>query len=198
MPYRARRSMAINTHNIINNKTMLCLVIAPPPHPHASRRRMGREPSLVRYEGRETAFGEAREVPVQGGVGTPCILINEALANARILHCATWRGGRNPALFAPLAVSRVTSADRCDGQGRESSQEFRAWFRPRVPSMGSAQPVRSKNPYAMFWHGFSFGNHITSSGCELCQATVRHGAARIPNVGPAWIRVHWSGEAFDP
>ena len=38
---------------------------------------------------------------------------------------------------------------------------------------------------AAFWHGFSLENHITSSGCELCEATVRHGAARTPDVGPA-------------
>ena len=35
---------------------------------------------------------------------------------------------------------RVTSADRCDGQGRESSQEFRAWFRPRIPSSVFVRP----------------------------------------------------------
>ena len=50
--------MAINTKHHMKNRTRFCLLIAPPPpHSHASRRRMARE----------TAFGEAR---FEGGVGT--------------------------------------------------------------------------------------------------------------------------------
>src|SRR5262249_2274603 len=58
MPYRARRRMAINTKHHMKNRTRFCLLIAPPPpHSHASRRRMARE----------IAFGEAREVAGSGG-----------------------------------------------------------------------------------------------------------------------------------
>ena len=178
MPYRARRRMAINTKHHMKNRTRFCLLIAPPPpHSHASRRRMARE----------IAFGEAREV---AGSGAQSRLPARHSKNLYDQCGARWprsaHGGVTRAQQLPRFYTRhvtepgypavtwschsshwgrdrfpapffVVTGAQCDGQGRGLGIVRWSWCslaRPRAKKhryAARARPNKNGVPYEAGW-----------------------------------------------